>query len=164
LPEKAETLKESEGKRSGPFALPSVASFLNNANTRNCVSADGSGRRSQREAATGSKCVVPLISKRGKTIESRFKISIEQLRNFASTILEMETSVKGTGTGGKSARLPGMNQPSMTTVRGGRTWWRMPMVTCQREGGGWRVTCRICFARRTYSRCAGEEKVIAQAA
>jgi hypothetical protein len=36
-----------------------------------------------------------LISRRVKTIESRFGMPIERLRNFASAILEMDASVKG---------------------------------------------------------------------
>jgi hypothetical protein len=50
---------------------------------------------SQAKAARLCGCVPALISRRVKTIESRFEMSIEQLRNFASTILEMEASVKG---------------------------------------------------------------------
>jgi hypothetical protein len=50
---------------------------------------------SQVKSAGLCECVPALISRRVKTIESRFKMSIEQLWNFASVILEMEASVKG---------------------------------------------------------------------
>jgi hypothetical protein len=50
---------------------------------------------SQGKTARLCDCVPALISRRVKTIESRFGMSIEQLRNFASTILEMEATVKG---------------------------------------------------------------------
>jgi len=50
---------------------------------------------SQGKTARLCGCVPALISRRVKTIESRFQMSIEQLRGFASSILEMEASVKG---------------------------------------------------------------------
>jgi hypothetical protein len=50
---------------------------------------------SQAKTARLCGCVPALISRRVKMIESRFGMPIEQLRNFASTILEMEASVKG---------------------------------------------------------------------
>jgi hypothetical protein len=50
---------------------------------------------SQGKTARLCGCVPALISRRVKTIESRFGMSIERLRNFASVILEMEASVKG---------------------------------------------------------------------
>jgi hypothetical protein len=50
---------------------------------------------SQGKAARLCDCAPALISRRVRTIESRFGISIEQLRNYASDILEMEASVKG---------------------------------------------------------------------
>jgi hypothetical protein len=50
---------------------------------------------SQAETARLCGCVPALISRRVKTLESRFGMSIERLRSYASTILEMEASVKG---------------------------------------------------------------------
>jgi hypothetical protein len=50
---------------------------------------------SQAKAARLCGCVPALISRRVKTIESRFGMSIERLRSFASVLLEMEASVKG---------------------------------------------------------------------
>jgi hypothetical protein len=42
-----------------------------------------------------------------KTIESRFEVSVEQLRNFASVILEMEASVKGDRRRKRKGGVPG---------------------------------------------------------
>jgi hypothetical protein len=95
LPEKSDAIKESDGKR--VFAI-----FKRLATDKSIIKApletvfrltvlEG---RSQARVAKDCKCVPALISRRVKTIESRFGMSVEQLRNFASTILEMETSVK----------------------------------------------------------------------
>jgi hypothetical protein len=48
---------------------------------------------SQGKTARLCGCVPALISRRVRTIESRFGMSIERLRNFASAILEMATTV-----------------------------------------------------------------------
>jgi ribosomal protein L14 len=61
---------------------------------------------SQAKTARLCECVPALISRRVKTIESRFGMSIKQLRNFASVILEMEASVKGDRYGKRKRGAP----------------------------------------------------------
>jgi hypothetical protein len=47
------------------------------------------------ETARKCKCVPSLISARVKTLQERFGMSVDQLRNYASPLSEMEATVKG---------------------------------------------------------------------
>ena len=49
----------------------------------------------QNETARLCKCAPSLITRRVATIESHFGISVEQLRNYATVLTEMDRSVKG---------------------------------------------------------------------
>jgi hypothetical protein len=51
--------------------------------------------KSGKDVAADCECVPSLVSARVKTIEERFDMSIETLRNHASELLEVEASVKG---------------------------------------------------------------------
>jgi hypothetical protein len=47
------------------------------------------------QAARQCRCAASLISARAKTLQERFGLSVRQLRNYASALVEMETTVKG---------------------------------------------------------------------
>lgn len=107
LPEKREAIKESEGKRVFElFTKLATGRRIKKAPLEMVFRLTVLKGHSQSKAAELCGCVPPLISRRVKTIESRFKMSIEQLRNFASVILEMESSVKGQRTAKKKHGAP----------------------------------------------------------
>jgi hypothetical protein len=51
--------------------------------------------RSQRAAAKSCDCSPALLSKRVGELEKEFRLPLKQLQNYAKTLLDMETSVKG---------------------------------------------------------------------
>ena len=61
---------------------------------------------SQRVAAARCKCVESLVSARVATIERRFGMSIERLRNLASELQSLEQAAKGERRRKKSAGRP----------------------------------------------------------
>lgn len=107
LPEKREAIKESEGKRVFElFTKLATGKRIKKAPLETVFRHTVLKGHSQNKAAELCGCVPPLISRRVKTIESRFQMSIERLRNFASVILEMESSVKGQRTAKKKHGAP----------------------------------------------------------
>jgi hypothetical protein len=95
LPEKGEPLKVTEGKRIfGLFMKLATERTIKKAPLEPVFRLVVLEGHSQAKAARLCGCVPALISRRVRTIESRFEMSIEQLRNFASDILEMEATVK----------------------------------------------------------------------
>jgi len=96
LPEKAEAVNASDGKRVFElFKKLATAKGISKAPLETVFRLTVLEGHSQGKTARLCGCVAPLISRRVKTIEGRFGMSIEQLRNYASVILEMEASVKG---------------------------------------------------------------------
>ncbi len=89
---------------------------------------------SQRATARRCGCVAPLISRRVRTIEARLGMSVERLRNYASTILEMETAVKRERFRKKKRGAPSDEPAQYEMVRGGRGWWSMSMGIYRRRG------------------------------
>lgn len=96
LPEKQDTLKQTEATRifelmrklrsdSANQKAPPIDVFI-------FTVLEG---LSQKETAKRCKCVPSLVSSRVKAIERTFNLTIEQLRNYASEIREMQSSVKG---------------------------------------------------------------------
>ena len=51
--------------------------------------------RTQREAATICECKESLVSRRVADLEERFEMSIEELRYYASRVLDLESAAKG---------------------------------------------------------------------
>jgi hypothetical protein len=95
LPEKSEAIRESDAKRVfGVFRKLATDKGITKAPLETVFRLTVLEGHSQAKAAGLCGCVPALISRRVKTIESRFGMSIERLRNFASDILEMEASVK----------------------------------------------------------------------
>ncbi len=104
---KAEAIKESEGKRVFElFKKLATRPGITKAPLETVFRLTVLEGHSQGQTARLCKCVPALISRRVKTIESRFDMSIDQLRNFASVILEMESSVKGDRTRKKKRGAP----------------------------------------------------------
>ena len=96
LPEQKEAVRESDGKRVFElFKKLATSRGITKARLETVFRLAVLEGHSQRKTARLCRCVPPLISRRVKTIEARFGMSIERLRNFASEILEMEASVKG---------------------------------------------------------------------
>jgi hypothetical protein len=96
LPEKAEALRESDARRVFElFKKLATHRGITKAPLETVFRLAVLEGHSQAQTARLCGCVPALISRRVKTIESRFEMSVEQLRNFASVILEMEASVKG---------------------------------------------------------------------
>lgn len=123
LPERKEAITESEGRRifelftklatgKGVKKAPLDAVF------RHTV-LEG---HSQKKTARLCGCVPALISRRVKTIEDRFQMPIERLRNFASTILEIETSVKGGRTVKKKHGAPEDKPPEHERDSEAKAW------------------------------------------
>lgn len=120
LPEKREALKESEGKRIfGLFMKLASDGKIKKAPLEKVFRLTVLDGHSQSKAAKSCDCVPSLISRRVRTIESRFQMSIEQLRNFALVILEMETSVKGQRVTKKKHGAP-KDEPEQYQESGGK--------------------------------------------
>jgi hypothetical protein len=107
LPEKAEAVSVSEGKRVFElFKKLATDKGITKAPLETVFRLTVLEGHSQGKTARLCGCVPSLVSRRVKSIESRFEMSIEQLRNFASEILEMEASVKGDRTRKKKRGAP----------------------------------------------------------